>query len=170
MIKETEYIKSCQLSQAILTNTNLLLNFTFYDFTLHCTPCNKDQHFTWNLGFKVSICFWPILKAFLLLLVHHLCLLHTPSCSTSSQLCWSHRDTRNSACISLVIWPLQGLSSLGEGIRLWNFLFCRASANIPSHPSAENSSISGFSLPSTLSVHMVSLSSPSILQQSLYFH
>lgn len=167
MIKGRKDIKSCQLSQASLTNRILLLNFTFSDFTLHCTLCNKDQHFTWNLDFKVSICFWYILKAFLLLLIHHLCLLHIPSCSTSSQLCWCHRNTRNSACISLVICLC--ISSLGKEIRLWNFFFWRARVNITSHPSAEKSSISGFSLPSTLSVHVVSLASPSISQQSLYF-
>lgn len=103
MIKETKHIKSCQLSQTSLTNRIPLLNFTFSDHTLHSTLCNKDQHFTWNLDFKISICFWPILKAFLLLLTHYLCSLHIPRCSTFSQLCWSHRDTRNSACISLAM-------------------------------------------------------------------
>lgn len=86
MIKEREHVKSCQLSQASLTYRILLLNFTLSDFTLHWSLCNKDQHFTWSLDFKTSICFWPILKAFLLLLIQHLCLLHTPSCSISSTL------------------------------------------------------------------------------------
>lgn len=162
MIKETKHIKSCQLSQASLTNNTLLFKLTFSDFTLHWTQSPTLPEI-WILKYQfVSEPSEKLYFFFCSFIICAFCTFH-PAASPHNFA----NPTETPGILPVFHWSFAfALSALEKGIRLWNF-FWRAGANIPSHPSAENSSISGFSLP-TISVHMVSLASPSIVQQSKF--